>query len=355
MKKRFLSIVGARPQFIKAALVSKELRKKSEEILVHTGQHYDKELSQYFFDALDIPEPDYNLGVGSHGHGQQTGKMLIGIEKLITEEEPDLVLVYGDTNSTLAGSLAAVKLGVRSAHVEAGLRSYDRSMPEEVNRVVADHTSDILFCPTKTSVDNLKKENITRGVHLVGDVMYDLALGSKSMALKRNTHEGFDLPPNDYLLVTVHRPVNTDDKKNLGEIASALMESDMPVIFPAHPRAVKFLKRFRLYDRLKKNIQLTKPVDYLDFLNLLLNCKKVATDSGGVQKEAYFFGKPCITLRKRTEWVETVEDGWNTLVGADKKKIAQAVKGFKPRGKRKKHYGNGTAVKKICRILEERG
>jgi len=352
MRKRFLSVVGARPQFIKVALVSKELRKKNDEILVHTGQHYDKELSQYFFDALDIPKPEYNLGIGSLSHAQQTAKMLMGVEKVILKEKPDLVLIYGDTNSTLAGALAAAKMGVKGAHVEAGLRSYNRAMPEEINRVMADHTCDILFCPTKNSVLNLKKEGITKGVHFVGDVMYDIALRSKSLATKKKTYEKFGLSPNKYALVTVHRPVNTDEGRNLRNIANALIECDVPVIFPAHPRAEKFLRRYKLYDKLKNEILLTKPLNYLDFLNLLLNCKKVVTDSGGVQKEAYFFGKPCITLREETEWVETVEDGWNVLVGTNRKRIIQAVKGFKPRGKRGRHYGNGTAVKKICRILE---
>lgn len=352
MRKKFLSVVGARPQFIKAALVSKELRKNNEEILVHTGQHYDKELSQYFFDALDIPTPEYNLGIGSLSHAEQTAKMLIGLEKVILEEKPDLVLTYGDTNSTLAGALAAAKLGMKAAHVEAGLRSYNRTMPEEINRIMTDHTCDILFCPTKNSVLNLKKEGITKGVHFVGDVMYDIALRSKSIALEKKTYERFGLSPNKYVLVTVHRPVNTDESKNLRSIANALMDSDMPVIFPAHPRAEKFLRRYKLYDKLKSDIILIKPLDYLDFLSLLLNCKKVVTDSGGLQKEAYFFGKPCITLREETEWIETVEDGWNVLVGANRKRIIQAIEGFKPRGKRGRHYGNGTAVKKICRILE---
>jgi len=352
MPKRFLSVVGARPQFIKAALLSKALREKNEEILVHTGQHYDAELNEYFFEALRIPKPEYNLGIGSSTHAEQTGKMLIGLEGIILKEKPDLVLTFGDTNSTLAGALASVKVGVKTAHVEAGVRSYNRDMPEEINRIVADHVSDIRFCPTKNAVLTLEKEDITEGVHFVGDVMYDLALKYKPTALKRKTHERFDLNANEYILVTIHRPVNTDNKTNLSNIVQALKECETPVIFPAHPRTVKFLKRYKLYDKLSEDILLIKPLDYLDFLNLLLNCKKVATDSGGVVKEAYYFGKSCITLRDETEWVETVEDGWNIVVGADRKLIVKAIKEFEPQGKRGSHYGDGSAVNKICKVLE---
>jgi UDP-N-acetylglucosamine 2-epimerase (non-hydrolysing) len=351
MKKRFLSVVGARPQFIKAALLSKELRKGSEEILVHTGQHYDVELSDYFFQSLDIPRPDYNLGVGSSSHAKQTGEMLVELEKVIKRENPDMLITYGDTNSTLAGALAAIKLGVGIAHVEAGLRSYNRSMPEEVNRVLTDHLSNLLFCPTKTSIANLKKEGITEGVHLVGDVMYDLALKYRSIAEERQAHKRFGLRSKEYVLVTVHRPSNTDDEKNLSSIVNALVDCGSPVVFPAHPRAEKFLREFDLYENLSEKVKVVKPVDYLDFTSLLNNCKKVVTDSGGVQKEAYFSEKPCITLREETEWVETVKDGWNVLVGADKKKIIKAIQEFEPRGKRSDHYGKGNAVEKISKIL----
>jgi UDP-N-acetylglucosamine 2-epimerase len=353
MKNCFLSVVGARPQFIKAALLSNEIRKSNKEILVHTGQHYDVELSDYFFKALEIPKPDYNLEVGSDSHGQQTGKMLIGIEEVILKEKPELVLTYGDTNSTLAGALAAVKLGVRTAHVEAGLRSYNRSMPEEINRVLTDHISDLLFCPTKNAVLNLKKEDLTEGVHLVGDVMYDVALKYRGLASDKKTYERFGLKSNEYILVTMHRPSNTDREENLRNITNALIECGAPVIFPVHPRTMKFLKQYGLYNSLEKKIILIKPVDYLDFINLLLNCKKIVTDSGGVQKEAYFFEKPCITLRSETEWVETVKDGWNVLVGADAKRIINAIQEFKPKGKRGDHYGQGQTVRQIIKILDE--
>jgi UDP-N-acetylglucosamine 2-epimerase (non-hydrolysing) len=351
MKKRFLSVVGARPQFIKAALLSKELRKGCEEILVHTGQHYDVELSDYFFQSLDIPRPDYNLGVGSSSHAKQTGEMLVELEKVIKRENPVMLITYGDTNSTLAGALAAIKLGVGIAHVEAGLRSYNRSMPEEVNRVLTDHLSDLLFCPTNTSIKNLEKEGITEGVHLVGDVMYDLALKYRSIAEERKAHKKFGLRSREYILVTVHRPSNTDDRKSLAGIVNALVDCGSPVVFPAHPRAEKYLREFDLYEKLSEKVNVVKPVDYLDFTSLLNNCKKVVTDSGGVQKEAYFSEKPCITLREETEWVETVEDGWNVLVGNDTKKIIKAIQEFEPRGKSSDHYGKGDAVEKIRDIL----
>lgn len=351
MKKRFLSVVGARPQFIKAALLSKELRKGSEEILVHTGQHYDVELSDYFFQSLDIPRPDYNLGVGSSSHAKQTGEMLAALEKAIQREKPDMLITYGDTNSTLAGALAAVKLGVGIAHVEAGLRSYNRSMPEEINRLLTDHLSELLFCPTKTAVSNLKKEGIKKGVHLVGDVMYDLALKYRPIAEERQAHKKHGMRANEYILVTVHRPSNTDDEKSLSNIVNALIECDSPVVFPAHPRVEKYLREFDLYEKLSEKVKILKPQDYFDFMSLLLNCRKVVTDSGGVQKEAYFFEKPCITLRKETEWVETVKDRWNVLVGTDTKRIIKAVRKFDPKGKRSNHYGDGKAVGKISEIL----
>jgi UDP-N-acetylglucosamine 2-epimerase (non-hydrolysing) len=351
MKKRFLSIVGTRPQFIKAALLSRELRKDSDEVLVHTGQHYDIELSDYFFEALDIPRPDHNLGVGSFSHAKQTGEMLVALENVIQKEKPDSILTYGDTNSTLAGALAAVKLGVSIAHVEAGLRSYNRSMPEEINRVLTDHVSELLFCPTKASVANLEREGITEGVHLVGDVMYDLALNYKAIAWERRTHEGIGVRTNEYILVTIHRPSNTDNKANLSSIVDALVDCGSPVVFPAHPRVERYLREFDLHDKLSSKVKVLKPQDYIDFASLLHNCKKVVTDSGGIQKEAYFSAKPCITLRAETEWVETVEDGWNVLVGTDTKKIVQAIQGFEPKGKRSNHYGDGKAVERIREIL----
>lgn len=344
---KVLSVVGARPQFVKAAMVSRILRKMHEEILLHTGQHYDYEMSKAFFDVMRIPEPDYNLAVGSGPHGWQIAKMLAGIEEVIIKEKPDCVLVYGDTNSTLAGALAAAKIHVKVAHVEAGLRSFDMSMPEEVNRRLTDHVSNMLFCPTQTAVRNLKKEGIKENVHLVGDVMYDAALAfskAKSDILARHR-----LKPKGNYLLTVHRPSNTDEKNNLKAILNAL--AGCRVLFPAHPRTVKLLKTHKL--RVPANVKMIKPVNYVESIHLIKNAKKLLTDSGGMQKEAYFFGVPCITLREETEWVETVKDGWNTLTGPDGEKIRHAVKTFEPSGKRPSSYGDGRASEKLVKILEK--
>jgi len=284
---KIASIIGARPQFIKAAPISKELRKAHDEIIIHTGQHYDDELSKIFFDSLHIPKPDHNLGVGSSSHGVQTGKMLIGIEELLLKEKPDLVLVYGDTNSTLAGALASVRLHISVGHVESGLRSFDRSMPEEINRIMTDHISDLLFAPTETAVANLKKEGMTNGVHLTGDVMYDALLHNIKIAEKSKILEQFNIEPKDYLLITVHRQSNTDDAENLSNILEALSEIEETVIFPIHPRTKKFINIHGLKRKIKGNMFLTKPIGYMDFLWLEKNAKKILTDSGGIQKEAY--------------------------------------------------------------------
>ncbi len=348
-----VSIVGARPQFIKAAQVSREIRRKHKEIILHTGQHYDPTMSATFFEELKIPEPDYNLGVGSGSHAEQTGRMVIGVENVLLKERPALVLVYGDTNSTLAGTLAAVKVHIPVAHVEAGLRSFNRKMPEEVNRVLVDRVSHLLFCPTKTAVKNLENEGLTKGVHLVGDVMYDAALHNKALTEEREILKKLDIKERSYLLVTVHRPVNTDSKENLTTIVDALISSEEDVVFPAHPRTIKFLKKYGLHDKLKESIHLIKPASYLDFTCLLMNAKKMITDSGGVQKESYFYEVPCITLREETEWVETVEDGWNILVGADKDRILDAIKTFDPKGERRESYGDGKASKRISEIIDE--
>jgi UDP-N-acetylglucosamine 2-epimerase len=344
---RVLSVVGARPQFVKAAMVSRVLRKKHEEILLHTGQHYDYEMSKAFFDVMSIPEPDYNLGVGSGPHGWQIAKMLAGIEEVHLKVKPDCVLVYGDTNSTLAGALAAAKLHVSVAHVEAGLRSFNMSMPEEVNRRLTDHISSILFCPTSTAVKNLKNEGIRENVHLVGDVMYDAALAFEKV--KSDILARLRLKPKGYYLLTVHRASNTDRKENLKAVLDAL--AGLRVIFPAHPRTMKLLKEHKL--RTPANVKIIKPVNYVESIHLIKNAKKLLTDSGGMQKEAYFFGVPCITLREETEWVETVKDGWNTLTGPDEKKIRQAIKNFEPSGKRPSSYGDGRASEKLVRILEK--
>ncbi|HOI60546.1 MAG TPA: UDP-N-acetylglucosamine 2-epimerase (non-hydrolyzing) [Methanoculleus sp.] len=349
---KIVSIVGARPQFIKCAPVSRELRKEHEEILVHTGQHYDHGMSAVFFEELAIPEPDYNLGIGSGTHGRQTGAMLGAIEDVLEKEEPEIVLVYGDTNSTLAGALAAAKMHVPVAHVEAGLRSFDRRMPEEVNRVLTDHASDILFCPTATAVRNLAAEGVTEGVFLVGDVMVDAMNHNRAIAEERSRIlEDAGVRPGEYLVVTVHRPSNTDSRENMAAIIGALGEAGVPVVFPVHPRTRKFLLGYDLLAAMPENIRITEPLGYLDMLRLMAHAKKILTDSGGVQKEAYMLGVPCITLRENTEWVETVEAGWNVLVGAEREGIVDVIRQFSPGFLQKRIFGEGDASLRIREIL----
>jgi UDP-N-acetylglucosamine 2-epimerase (non-hydrolysing) len=352
---RVLTVVGARPQFIKAAPVSKELRKEHREILVHTGQHYDHEMSKIFFDGLRLPEPDYNLGVGSGSHGKQTGNMLTALERVMLDEGPDVVLVYGDTNSTLAGALAAVKLHIPVAHVEAGLRSFNRKMPEEINRVITDHVSDLLFCPTQTAVDNLKDEGIKNGVWLTGDVMLDALLENIEVAEeKSDILERLELSNESYLLATVHRPNNTDHRENLSSIVLAFLEIEESVVIPLHPRTEKALKRFGLYAELSKDesVILIPPLGYLDFLKLERHARMILTDSGGVQKEAYFLQKPCITLREETEWVETLEGGANILVGMNKIKIQSSIlEHVSDRDFAHTVFGSGHAAKRIVKHL----
>ena len=350
--RKVLSVVGARPQFIKAASVSRALLQVACEILVHTGQHYDRGMSAIFFDELGIPEPDYNLGVGSGSHGWQTGQMLMCIEEILLEEKPDWVLVYGDTNSTLAGTLAAVKLHVPVAHVEAGLRSFNRSMPEEHNRVLTDHAADLLFCPTQRAVDNLAREGVAQGVHLVGDVMYDALLYSATLAERQSDMLArLQLSPGNYVLATAHRPRNTDDSSRLRAILAALEEiaKDNPVVFPVHPRTRKAIDV--LHYQPGPGLHLIEPVGYLDILMLQKNARMVLTDSGGVQKEAYLFGVPCVTLCEETEWVETVEVGWNLLVGADYDAIVRAAHEFRPSGTPPPLFGDGRASEQIVALL----
>ena len=353
MKEKIISIVGARPNFIKCAPLSKEIRKEFNEVIIHTGQHYNYEMNRVFFEELDIPEPDYHLDVGSGSHGYQTGEMIKRIEEVLLKEEPDLVLVYGDTNSTIAGALAASKLHIKVAHIESGLRSYDKSMPEEINRILTDHCSDILFCPTETSVENLKREGVMNGVYLTGDVMVDaLKKNIKIAEKKAMILDEMDLKPKKYYLATIHRAENTDDFKRLKNIVDAFCEIGN-LVFPCHPRTEKHLKGFGLWDRLVENTKVIKPVGYLNMLMLEKSARKVLTDSGGVQKEAYIFKVPCITLRDNTEWVETVEDGWNVLVGADEEKIVKGVNQFEPGNKQRNVFGEGDASKRIVKIIGE--
>jgi len=352
VQMKVATIVGARPQFIKIAPVSRELRRSFEEIVIHTGQHYDYEMDRIFFEQLNIPTPDYHLGVGSGTHGYQTGEMLRRIEDVLLKEKPDVVLVFGDTNSTLAGALAAVKLHIKVAHVEAGLRSFDRRMPEEVNRVLTDHVSDLLFAPTSTAVENLKREGIAEGVHLTGDVMVDALNYNIRVAEASDILDKLGIKPKEYLLATIHRPENTDSLVNLRSIIEAFVESQELIVFPAHPRTINALKRYDLYEKASKNLMLVKPLGYLDMLKLEKNARKILTDSGGVQKEAYLLKVPCITLRETTEWVETVDDGWNVLVGADKERILHALREFEPSGKvHTEKFGDGKASRRIAGIL----
>jgi UDP-N-acetylglucosamine 2-epimerase (non-hydrolysing) len=348
-----LSIVGARPQFIKCVFISQILKKDHKEVLVHTGQHYDYEMSKLFFDQLGIPKPDYNLGIGSGTHGQQTGDMLIAIEKVLLKEKPDCVLVYGDTNSTLAGALAAVKLHIPVGHVEAGLRNFDKSLPEEINRICADCSSDFLFVPTKTGVENLKREGITKGVYLTGDVMYDVLLHNLKFAEESKILKTCDVKPKEYFLTTIHRPASTDDPKTLSTILEALSSLHENVVFPVHPRTQKFITKYKLQKKIKNNVKIMKPVSYLDFLWLEKNSKKILTDSGGIQKEAYILKVPCVTLMDNTAWVETTADGWNILVRLNKKKIVDAANHFQPKGRQRNVFGDGHASEKIVKILEK--
>lgn len=351
---KIASIVGARPNFIKLAPLSRELRRRGlDEVIIHTGQHYNYEMDKIFFDDMGIPVPDYHMGIGSGSHGFQTGEMLRKVEEALLAEKPDAVIVFGDTNSTLAGSLAAAKLHITSAHVEAGLRSFDKRMPEEINRVLVDHCSDLLLCPTKTAVDNLRREGITKNVHLTGDVMVDAQKDCERIAEnKSHILEDLVLKPKDYYLATVHRASNTDDRDKLMAITEALKDLEN-VVFPCHPRAEKYLREFGLWDDLIRKIKVIKPVGYLDMLLLEKNAKKIITDSGGVQKEAYLLGIACITLRDETEWVETVEDGWNVLVGPNREKIISLARCFEPSHERQDVFGKGDASIKIVDLVEK--
>ncbi len=353
---KIVTIVGARPQFIKASPVSKALAQAGhQELLVHTGQHYDHKMSQVFFDQMSIPKPYKNLEVGSGPHGQQTALMLERIEQLLLQEKPDRMLVYGDTNSTLAGALAACKLQIPIAHVEAGLRSYNRQMPEEHNRVLTDHCSDLLFCPTQTAIDNLAKEGMQNGVKLVGDTMYDAVLQFTEIANQHSTAlRDLDLTPKQYVLATVHRAYNTDVPENLRSIMSALVQLGLTVVFPVHPRTRARLDALDGHAPDTPTIKMVEPVSYLDMLVLEQNAKLILTDSGGMQKEAYFFGVPCVTLRPETEWVETVDAGWNVIADTDPEKIIAAVRDKAwPTTAPPPVFGTGDAAHNIAAHLSE--
>lgn len=360
MTCKIVTIVGARPQFIKAAAISREVLKhpgKIEEVMVHTGQHYDPNMSQVFFDELEIPAPRYNLEVSGGGHGAMTGRMLEGIEQILLDEKPDCVLIYGDTNSTLAGALAAAKLHIPVAHVEAGLRSFNMRMPEEVNRVLADRVSALLLCPTEVAVENLAREGVVEGVHNVGDVMYDVALYYRERAKAESkvlkTHS---LKERGFALATCHRAENTDDPDRLDGIMSALAEiaGELPVVLPLHPRTRKLLQQFGLEHHLGALI-VVDPLPFLDMVALEQAAKVILTDSGGVQKEAFFYQVPCITMRDETEWVETVELGWNCLVGSSRSMIldAYAVMSTRKPKASGEPYGDGSAAERILALLTD--
>ncbi|MBP7999445.1 MAG: UDP-N-acetylglucosamine 2-epimerase (non-hydrolyzing) [Chloroflexi bacterium] len=349
---KILSIVGARPEFIQGSPVSRALRPRHQEILVHTGQHYDYKMSQAFFDELEIPAPDYNLEVGSGQHGQQTGQILARLEEVLLKEQPDLVIIRGDTNSTLAGAIAASKLHIPLAHIEAGERSFDRRMPEEINRVVADSISNMHFCVSQAAIHNLAQEGIRECVHWVGDVMYDAMLFNRPIAYRNsNMVETLELERGRYALVTVHRAANTDDPARLSQIVNILNNAPEPVIFPAHPRTRKALTH--LGAAFANHVRVIDPVSYFDMIVLEDNARLIATDSGGVQREAYFLSKPCLTLRDETEWTETVKSGWNQLMPLDLETVMTAWQTFTPPAEQPPIFGDGKAGEKIARLIEE--
>lgn len=350
---KILSIVGARPQFIKASPLTQELRRYHEEVLVHTGQHYDPGMSDVFFADLGIPTPNYHLGIGSGHHGAQTGAMLQAVESVLEKEQPQAVIVYGDTNSTLAGALSAVKLHIPVAHIEAGLRSFNRAMPEEINRVVTDHVSTWLFAPSSVSQDQLANEGIRVGVYVVGDIMYDAVLLHRDRAEARSAIlDRLELAPRSYYVGTVHRAENTDRKENLLSICDGLNRLPKPVIFPLHPRTAQKLKEYGICPG--KNVRCIDPLGYLDMLKLQKWASCMLTDSGGLQKEAYYLQVPCVTLRTETEWLETVEAGWNIVCGIDPGRIIESVDRMEQcEASHPDLYGKGDTARRIVGILTD--
>ncbi len=347
---RVVTVIGNRPQFVKAAAVSRLLRERHEELIVHTGQHYDDELSQIFFDELGVPAPDRELGAGSGSNTEQTARILAALEPVLNELAPDLVLVYGDTNSTLAGALAAAQAGLPVGHVEAGMRSFDRTMPEELNRVLTDHASDLLLCSTPTAMENLEREAVRGEAHLVGDVMADVSLAFRDIAAARSTVlADLGLEPGSYLVVTAHRAGNVDRPERLERLVALVAELPGKVVFPLHPRTRMRLEQAGLLGGLD-GVTLTAPLGYLDFLSLARNARAVLTDSGGVQKEAYLLGVRCLTLRDTTEWIETVEAGWNVLVDLDAGAALVALERPAP-AERPELYGGGQAARRVSDVV----
>lgn len=355
---KILTIVGARPQFIKAAAISRIIThqyQNIDEIIVHTGQHYDPNMSDIFFQELQIPKPKYNLEISGGAHGEMTGRMLEGVEKVLYQEKPDWVLVYGDTNSTLAAALAAAKLHIPVAHVEAGLRSFNMRMPEEINRILTDHVSTLLFCPTETAASNLQSEGVLKGVHNIGDVMYDVALFYKNQAIQRSeVMSKLGLEKAQFALATCHRAENTDDAKNMLEIFRALAEisKDISVVLPLHPRTRKLIDHYG-YSKYLETFIVTEPLSFLDMVALEQSARVILTDSGGIQKESFFYRVPCITMREETEWVETVHLGFNKLVGANRDRIISAYQAIQSSkiDNEAYPYGDGHAADKVVSIL----
>jgi UDP-GlcNAc3NAcA epimerase len=351
---RVLTVIGNRPQFVKAAAVSDRLRTVADETMVHTGQHYDDELSRVFFDELQLPRPDHHLGVGGGTNTSQTARMLAALEPLIAGERPDVVLVYGDTNSTLAGALAGAQAGVPVAHVEAGMRSYDRTMPEELNRVLADHAASLLLCSSERIAETLRGELVMGEIVVVGDVMVDVAQLLAPRARERTQAlESIGVAPGEYLIATAHRPGNVDDPARLARLVELLLAVPGPLLLPLHPRTRARLEAAGLLERLAHGVRVTPPLGYLDFMALLLNARAALTDSGGVQKEAYLAGVPCVTLRATTEWTETVDAGWNTLVDLDAQAAVAALE-RRPPPDRPPLYGDGRAGERVVAALQSR-
>ncbi len=348
---KIVTVLGARPQFIKAAPVSRELRRVHEELIVHTGQHYDALMSDIFFDELGIPAPDATLHVGSASHGAQTARMLEGVEAVLLRERPDAVLVYGDTNSTLAGALAASKLGIAIVHVEAGLRSFVRHMPEEINRVLTDRLSDVCCCPSDVARANLAAEGLTKGVHVVGDVMLD-ALTETAARLQNEPLrvQALGVEPGSFVLATVHRAANTDDPARLRSIVDALGAVGGPVLWPIHPRARHAIRQQGVL--LPANVRVVEPLGYFDLVSALTHARAAVTDSGGLQKEAYWLGIPCVTLRDETEWTETVASGWNVLVDADTERIVEALRIARRIDAPRTAYGTVGAAARVALAIE---
>ena len=367
---KLFSIVGARPQFIKIAPICRAIASRNkdshvlDDVIIHTGQHYDPSMSDVFFDELNIPKADFHLGVGSGAHGAQTGQMLEKLEELMLSQKPDMVVIYGDTNSTVAGALAAAKLHIPIAHIEAGLRSFNRKMPEEVNRIVADHISDMLLAPTPTAIANLEKENLADRTIYSGDIMHDAVIYNCKLAEKKSSIlKDLSLTSNDYAVVTVHRAENTDDTERLGIILNALnevAEGGLKLVFPIHPRTKKTISTQFTDWKPSENLQLIEPVGYLDMLQLVANAKMALTDSGGLQKETFFLNCPCITIRDETEWVETVDGGGNIVTGVDKNKIIDAVNYWIKKTEKEdvdfsiqaqKAFGTGNSADKIIQAI----